>query len=505
MGKLVYGQSVTFNKRIQLGCTNTVLSGLEVTDSCYYATGFARDSTTCQPGTVFVRFDTLGNVELHKIYEDIESWHPFLRTTWDNKLVIAPYYLDNSNSWRGGIYKFEENGSGYIFKQYNNPYTLGAFIRPDDLQITSDSGFIISSSINDVQGVSDIGLLCLDKYGTEQWHITRGSPNYVDHTPCVYVDGGAFVVGFQQDNLSGVHMNYTVRSVLEAIDSIGNILWTYQSPDSVQVHRVNDFTKTKDNGWIVATGWGSERLSGNGSYAIPIKEAYIYKLDNNKNFLWGTKFHSDTLTTADFTRIVELEDSSLVVFGTVVRLYPQPNPTHHIMHGRIVKVSPHGDSIWSREYEYLTAASAKHSIYDAEHTSDGGFLICGESNGYSPNSSIYQQGWLLKLDEHGCLVPGCHIIPNSINPVEKKPIVEVRLYPNPTIDYLNLHYRNPILGEKLTFRVTDISGRILNSYTTADISDKTYIVPVSDLIKGIYVIEIIQDGEVVYGEQFVKG
>ena len=51
-------QITTFNKRVQLGCGNTILTGLEVTDSCYYVTGIGMDSLNCKLGPLFVQFDT---------------------------------------------------------------------------------------------------------------------------------------------------------------------------------------------------------------------------------------------------------------------------------------------------------------------------------------------------------------------------------------------------------------------------------------------------------------
>ena len=212
------------------------------------------------------------------------------------------------------------------------------------------------------------------------------------------------------------------------------------------------------------------------------------------------------MTTAYFNKVLELEDSSLVAFGTVVRLYPQPNPTYFIIHGRVVKLSPQGDSLWSREYEYLTSASSEHDIYDAERTYDGGFLVCGESKG--TGSGALQQGWLLKLDEHGCLVPGCHIVLGTL-PVGancNSPELVIRLYPNPTVDYLNVFYQSVETNSNssLRFSVIDMQGRRLQSYTTADVSDKTYIVPVYELVGGMYILEVRRDGALLKSEQFVK-
>jgi len=70
--KMSDGQTITFNKRMAFGQNAAVLTGLEVTDSCYYATGIVAD----QPTTVsnlFVKFDTLGNEIFHKIIPSTTS------------------------------------------------------------------------------------------------------------------------------------------------------------------------------------------------------------------------------------------------------------------------------------------------------------------------------------------------------------------------------------------------------------------------------------------------
>ena len=171
------------------------------------------------------------------------------------------------------------------------------------------------------------------------------------------------------------------------------------------------------------------------------------------------------------------------------------------MRGRIIKLSPQGDSIWNREYEYLTTAGARNQIYDAASTPDGGFLICGQSTGSGSGAS--QQGWLLKLDEHGCLVPGCHT-PLVVLPFSAKGLISLSVYPNPTSDYLNIHYQSLETGVELTFSILDMQGRVIRRYESSDIADKTYILPTFDLMTGLYILEVFRDGDLVATEKFIK-
>lgn len=497
-------QITTFNKRVQLGCGSTILTGLEVTDSCYYITGGALDSANnCNFGTIFTKYDTLGNLLFYNITDGFETWFPYLRTNLQNQLVTAPYFYD-VNGMHGGVFIYNSIGEGTIVP-FENPYVAGLFIRPDDMRITNDSGYVITSSINDTTGVSDVGILKLDKNGVKEWHVTRGVLNYVEHTPCVYTtNDNHYIIGYQQDNLSGVQMNYTVRSKLEKIDSSGNTIWTYQSPSNEQIHGVNDLIPSKDKGLIIASAWGYEKLNSAGTFATYLHDGYVYKLDSAQNFLWGTRFRSPIYDATSFQKVIELEDSSLVAFGSYSRWHS--NLGDFIEHGRIFKLSPQGDSIWSRDYEYLNTGGASHKIYDAERTPDGGFLICGEAVGVDTipsNPVIFQQGWLIKLDEEGCLVPGCHIT-TGVLPIAERASISLSLYPNPTVDYLNVHYYNKTTKENLTFSVVDMQGRVLSRFETYDQSDKTYIVPVSDLVVGMYVLEVRQEGVLLGSEQFVK-
>jgi hypothetical protein len=497
-------QTTTFNQRRTFGCAGALFTSIEATDSCYYLAGFVLDSQNCQKSFLFVKMDTLGNVLRSTIIANTigtyESWVSTLQTTKEGNLVAALYKWD-SLVIQAGALELDTLGNLLQSHFYYNPHTVGDFIRPENMKITKDSGYVFLFTVNNPIEGADLSILKVDKYGNEEWHVIRGVIPYIETGKGLYVEeDGSIVIAYRKDNISGVAKNFTIKSILEKLDSSGNTIWIYESPNTEQLWGANDLIKTKDSGWVVVSGFGREEPINSISNRA-IEEAYIYKLDSARNFLWGKKFYSEASTSASFVKVLELEDSSLVAFGRVEHLYPQPNPTHFIIHGRMVKLSPQGDSLWSREFEYLTTPDAKHYIYDVERTHDGGFLIAGECTG--TGDSIYQQGWLLKLDGEGCLVPGCHL-GLGVLPVGATARVKLSLYPNPTSDYLNIYYQNTSSKRDLTFSVVDVMGRVLDSYTTADISEKTYIFPVHNLEVGVYFLEVRQDGELLQTKAFVK-
>jgi len=101
------------------------------------------------------------------------------------------------------------------------------------------------------------------------------------------------------------------------------------------------------------------------------------------------------------------------------------------------------------------------------------------------------------------LVPGCHIISSTLPP-QATQAIRLSLYPNPTTDYLNIYYQAAQTGTTLSFRILDAAGRQFLQRQTADISDKTYILPTYDLPSGLYFLEVRRDGQLVQTEEFVR-
>lgn len=95
------------------------------------------------------------------------------------------------------------------------------------------------------------------------------------------------------------------------------------------------------------------------------------------------------------------------------------------------------------------------------------------------------------------------ILLNQSN-LEKADNTTIKIIENPARHHLHIYYDSEKTGTELNFSVIDMQGRVLQNYITADVSDKTYIVPVYDLTTGIYVLEIRRDGQLLKSEQFIK-
>ena len=145
-----YSQTVTFNKRLVFGQYAAVLTGLETTDSCYYVTGIVADHPNTT-SSIFAKFDTLGNILDTTIFYNVEAWNPTLITTLQGDLAVSAYKYD-SIGMAGGVLNFNHIGTILSNSFYNSPYAVGAFIRPDDMKMTNDSGYIFVTTVI-VQGI----------------------------------------------------------------------------------------------------------------------------------------------------------------------------------------------------------------------------------------------------------------------------------------------------------------------------------------------------------------
>ena len=142
-----------------------------------------------------------------------------------------------------------------------------------------------------------------------------------------------------------------------------------------------------------------------------------------------------------------------------------------------------------------------HELYDVAETTDGGFLAVGRSADFSGTEEVPTQGWLLKVDEYGCLVPGCQLVSATEEPAV---LPQLLLYPNPVEDVLNV-YLGPWTNEKeVTFRVVDVQGKVWQK-RRATVADATYLLPVDQLSAGAYFLQLVDaSGQVLVSEQFIK-
>ena len=151
--------------------------------------------------------------------------------------------------------------------------------------------------------------------------------------------------------------------------------------------------------------------------------------------------------------------------------------------GTIGKIGPEGDSIWFRSIFPATEDTISSSeLYEVIATDDGYYMSTGRVRVSSPKDSVYLKVWMVKFDDDGHIVN----VGDNSSVVGTELSSGVRIYPNPSSDYLYIENDNE---SGMTYRLYDHEGKLVLSRENTKASS-IYIISVSDLIAGNYYLQI---------------
>ena len=236
----------------------------------------------------------------------------------------------------------------------------------------------------------------------------------------------------------------------------------------------------------------------------------ITKFDSELNLLWSSFIDMQWANNRqEFTNVCITNDGNYVAIASVTYDLPEPDPIFGtVMDDALVAKfnSENGELMWQRYYRFTQSDDHRNDVYDVCATSDGGVAFTGTLVDYTQEvvtiKDPFQKGWIAKLDEYGCLVPGCQDVG-----VEEQ--AEERTYftfgPNPMISggVLNVYLGN-YNGRAPRFVLYDQQGKEVAS-TAADGMNTTYMWPLPELASGSYVLVLEDKGRVVQSEKLVVG
>ena len=182
------------------------------------------------------------------------------------------------------------------------------------------------------------------------------------------------------------------------------------------------------------------------------------------------------------------------------------------------KVDSDGVFLWQRFYEYLSFDSGyfylNNIAHDMKATPDGGYIMAGEATAscleWPECDEFTQQGWLLKVDGCGCLVPGCDEgCTVGIDEQDAAGHADEGQHlfmvgPNPAKDMLNV-YLNKISNIQLSsfnIQVHDMQGNFVKSFTLKH-DDTTYMIDTAGLAGGEYVLSLMSENVMLQCERIV--
>ncbi|MCK5125106.1 MAG: T9SS type A sorting domain-containing protein [candidate division Zixibacteria bacterium] len=243
----------------------------------------------------------------------------------------------------------------------------------NDIQKTSDNGFIISGSTNSTgAGKRDLYLLKIDSVGNELWSKTYGGTSHEDgHSVQELYDKGFIVCGTTESFGTGTDI-YLLRT-----DSLGDTLWTktYGGSNGESGAEVR---VTSDSGFIM--------IGNTGSYGTGYSSIYVVRTDSIGDTVWTATYGNDR---ADMGAAIELtNDNGFILGGTTVL------DGENYYDAYAVKI----DSLGVLEWDSTYGGSYEDRIYSIKTTPDGGYIFGGiTDNGGARKMDIM----MLKTDAAG--------------------------------------------------------------------------------------------------------
>lgn len=478
-----------------------VMTSVVATDSCYYTIGIIADSIPpYNTGSSFCKFNLEGDLVLIKTLKDslkeFSTWIPSLLKV-DN--VFYAYGQTNQNNSIYTLFlKYNENGDTLLTRQYSNSYEQSNFIAPDGLLYRGNKFFYLLSGVENLTtspSSLDVSLIKVDSTGNFIFEKKYG--NYFRDNPysIAEIDVNSLAIGLLTTNVNFTNKDFICNTRVLGVDSLGQVQWEYLSPEDGLYAGARDMVVTEANELIIASGVGEE---------VPVNPTaseinwwdHVFKLNSDHELEWEVTLRDPfKQSQTHLNSIISCSDNSgYVVAGTSAVGETQWTGT---LFGRIAKISPDGDSLWDRRYIYPvdTALYVSMDIYDVKETTDGGFIFCGEA--HATGTNYPQQAWLMKVDEYGCLVPGCQLI-DTVNDNEPSP--EISIFPNPATDYLNVFLPSGVNNGH--FAIVNAEGSLMKQFT-ALYENSTYVVDVSEYPSGVYFLQFNMNGKIVGTKKFI--
>jgi PGF-CTERM protein len=322
-----------------------------------------------------VKTDPDGNFEWEKLIRgrDSDELYSIDRTN-DGGLLITGRNYGTDSIW---IIKSDTEGN----EQWSDTFEGYGFDRVYFAAQTSDGGYIISGSTDSYDAGHDCFLLVrTDPEGSELWHRTYGDGDTGFDSGGLFRqtrDGGYLLGGTTGPSDSSDF--WLVKTDAEGIEQWNR---TFRGE---YYYDLSSIRQTSDGGYIIAgrtksysQGWCTCYLCAD-SYDI-----WLVKTDPEGNELWNRTFEG--IGRSWLYPFLQTFDGGYILGGA----------THSSRTGSLdfwlMKTDQNGVELWNRNY----GGSGLDKVYSILQTSDGGFIIAGET-GSGGTSDV----WLVSTEPDG--------------------------------------------------------------------------------------------------------
>ncbi len=482
----------------------------------------------------------------------VPNWNPStLNPTYDFWIVkIDSLGLKQFDKKYGGI---DDDILYSMIKTADGGYLLGGATKSDSSGDMTQQNWTVTS------GVDDFWVIKLDSNFTRQWDKRFGGTNndrlysMKQTRDGGYILGGTAEEGFGIGDISQPTWGGEDYWIVK-IDSVGSMEWNKRYGGTT-----NDFLEsvvlTPDNGFLLC-GMSGGPISGDITQASfdttnnPFNyDIWVVKVDSVGSIQWNKRYggsKSEQLYSAlgknSFFYLYAYSASGISGNKTVAKC----DTSKLSADLWLVKIDLNGNIVWQQGYGGISHEES----YSLEGTNDSGFLLGATS--YSPISCSksesnlgQEQTWIIKTDSNGVkqwdktvlttghdelgiateTTDGCYLMANftlagiggdktqatqgqsdywivkycetkiveGVNSVTTNSIISIS--PNPFSSDLSIAIQKQNLNQA-TFTIHNIVGQVVFNQQEHNLSDSyTKTIDLTFLANGIYVLQIVVDGE----------
>lgn len=339
-------------------------SGQQTNDGGYILTGTTKPSDFSDAW--LVKVDSNGFELWNKTFgtSGIDIGYSVKQTTDGGYILTGE--RESSQAW---LIKTDAQGGNLWTKIFYGGSEQRGAVGHSVLQ-TSDGGYVLAG-ITYTFGWSGLNVLLIktDSNGNQQWRKELGDVQDSAYSIQPTSDGGFIIAGITQ--ISGWYLDDVL---LMKTDSSGNVEWTnkYGGPGG------NDWgtsaQQTSDGGYIVC-GATESYGAGNGDF-------WLIKTDSNGTETWNKTYGGNYTDRAD--DIQQTDDGGYIVGG---RTNSYGAGSYDFW---LIKTNENGTMQWN-----ITMGGPQKDLgYSVQQTSDGGYMITGQTESFGAGSCDF---WLVKF------------------------------------------------------------------------------------------------------------